>query len=283
MKSDRETAAWLDAAYVAPAGDFLEKIIRAVYSAIVRPGDLAIDCGAHKGLHTIPLSDIVGPSGRVLAVEALPDLAELLALHARSSGYTNIEVVPQAIGSREGKSTFFFVQGAPGFSGLQQRDLPPGAETTVLKIEVPVTTLDNLCATSGKHVRFVKMDLEGGEYHALQGAASLLRDHHPLVIFEDGGEPAAKLYGYTRDDWFALFKRADLVVFDLFGTPFTLAHWDCYRPWYAIAAARGSEDERFVRSDLRDLIRAAHRKLRWDLLNKRVRDQLKRARHWVAQ
>jgi hypothetical protein len=50
-------------------------------------------------------------------------------------------------------------------------------------------------------VRFVKMDLEGGEFHALQGATSILRDR-PLVILENGRESAANLYRYTSEHWF---------------------------------------------------------------------------------
>jgi hypothetical protein len=107
------------------------------------------------------------------------------------------------------------------------------------------------------------MDLEGGEYHALQGAASLLKDHRPLVVFENGRESAARLYGYTRDDWFALLERVDLVVFDLFGRTFVPEHWRLPNvPWYFIGATRGSDDERFVRFNLQELIRSEHGKWR---------------------
>jgi FkbM family methyltransferase len=274
LKSDQERTAWLQAQDTWPLGDFFEQIIRAIYTAILQPGDLTVDCGAHAGLHTIPMSGLVGPSGRVLAIEAIPEMAENLALHTRGSGQTNVEVVPKAIGSREGRATFSWVKGLPGHSGLRQRaDLPSCLETSVATIEVPITTLDGLLANSRHRVRFVKMDLEGGEYHALQGAASMLKDHRPLVVFENARESTARLYGYTRDDWFALFEGADLVVFDLFGRPFVPEHWHARDiPWYFIAAARGSDDERFVRLELGHLIRKAHR---WH--------QLKRARHRIRQ
>jgi FkbM family methyltransferase len=109
------------------------------------------------------MSDLVGPSGRVLAIEAIPELAERLAVRVRDSGQKNVEVVPKAISCREGRSAFCFVKGDPAYSGLQQRlDLPSGLETSVTTIEVPVTTLDHLLANNRRRVRFVKMDLEGG-------------------------------------------------------------------------------------------------------------------------
>lgn len=205
--SDRETTAWIRAANTEPLGEFYEQIIRAIYTGILQPGDLAIDCGAHRGLHTIPMSDLVGPSGRVLAIEAIAELAERLALRAKGNGHTNVEVVPEAIGSREGRATFSLVKDNPGYSGLRLRDdLPSGLETNVATIEVTVTTLDGL-----------------------------------------------------------------LVVFDLFGRPLLPEHWRFSIPWYCIAAARGSDDERFVRSDLQELIRTAHGKWRRERFNARHR------------
>jgi hypothetical protein len=62
VPSDRETTAWIRAANTKPLGEFYEQIIRAIYTAILQPGDLAIDCGANHGVHTIPMSDLVGSS-----------------------------------------------------------------------------------------------------------------------------------------------------------------------------------------------------------------------------
>jgi FkbM family methyltransferase len=284
FKSDRETRAWLAAArsWQGAGVDFLEQIISAIYSATLKPGDLAIDCGASAGLHTMPMSDLVGPSGRVVAIEAVPELAEDLALRVRTSGHTNVEVVGKAIGSREGEASFVVVKGDTSWSGLRQRhDLPPGAASTVVRIEVRVTTLDRLLVDSRQRIRFIKMDLEGGEYHALQGATSLLTNHRPLIVFENCGEPGAKLYDYTREDWFAVFERADLVVFDLFGTPLTFKHWAFHEPWYAIAAARGSDDERFVRSDLPGIIRTAYKSWRRERFRGRLRRAKQRIRQWI--
>ena len=166
---------------------FFEDIINAIYSAILKPGDLAVDCGANCGLHTFPMSKLVGPSGKVVAVEAIPDVAAGLA----QRGFPNIDVKATAIGAAAGRASFSVVRDDLGYSGLQQRrDLPGDLASSVDVIDVPVATLDSLLADRRQRVRFVKMDLEGGEFHALQGATSILRDR-PLVIFENGRESAA--------------------------------------------------------------------------------------------
>ena len=103
---DAERQAWMQAAHTGRLGDFFEDIIKAVYSAILRPGDLAVDCGASGGLHTVPVSELVGPSGRVVAVEAIPDLAAGLA----QRGFPNVDVKATAIGAAAGRASFSVVR-----------------------------------------------------------------------------------------------------------------------------------------------------------------------------
>ena len=249
---DAERQAWMQAAYIGQLGDFFEDIIRAIYSAILKPGDLAVDCGASVGIHTFAMSDVIGPSGRVVAIEAIPHLAAALA----QRGFPNADVKATAIGAAAGRASFSVVRDSSGYSGLQKRlDLPGDLAGSVDVIDVPVATLDSLLADRRQRVRFVKMDLEGGEFHALQGATSILRDR-PLVILENGRESAANLYRYTSEHWFGLFDTADFAVFDLFGRSFGRSDWRADGiPWYFIAAARGSADERFVQRRMPGLVR----------------------------
>lgn len=276
---DTERQAWLQAAHTGGLGAFFEDIINAIYSAILKPGDLAVDCGANCGYHTFPMSELVGPSGTVVAVEAIPDLAARLARR----GPPNIDVKAVAIGAAAGRASFSVVRDDMGYSGLQQRPgLPADLAGSLDVIDVPVATLDSLLADRRQLVRFVKMDLEGGEFHALQGSTSILRDR-PLVIFENGREGAANLYGYTSKDWFSLFDTADFAVFDLFGRPFCRNDWHTSgMPWYFIAAARGSADERFVQRRAHGLVRRLYWKKtirRWLRPRTRIRTAINAIRH----
>ena len=52
-------------------------------------------------------------------------------------------------------------------------------------IEVPVTTIDNLVAALGlPRVDYIKMDIEGAEREALQGARETLRQHRPRLMLD---------------------------------------------------------------------------------------------------
>jgi len=54
LKRDQERAAWLQAADTPLLeGDFFEQIIRAIYTAILQPGDLAVDVVAPERPDTV--------------------------------------------------------------------------------------------------------------------------------------------------------------------------------------------------------------------------------------
>src|SRR6516225_2425772 len=107
---DAERQAWMQDTHTGWLGDFFEEIINAIYSAILKPGDLAVDCGANRGRHTFPMSQLVGPSGRVVAVEAIPDLAAGLA----QRGFPNVDVKATAIGAATGRASFSLVRDGIG-------------------------------------------------------------------------------------------------------------------------------------------------------------------------
>ena len=48
-----------------------ENFMSFIYGLIVKEGDYVIDVGANHGYHTIPLSTLVGKTGKVIACEAI--------------------------------------------------------------------------------------------------------------------------------------------------------------------------------------------------------------------
>src|SRR5260370_40051383 len=50
-------------------GNIYERQTRAALRKLVSPGSLVLDIGANIGAHTLPLAQLVGPNGRVMALE----------------------------------------------------------------------------------------------------------------------------------------------------------------------------------------------------------------------
>jgi FkbM family methyltransferase len=181
-------------------------------------------------------------------VEPIPSLAAALERRAAAEGLVQLRVLPRALGAVAETRGFTWVTGGSGLSGLQRRAMPEHLTRTAEAIRVPVVRLDEVLADRTRRLAFVKLDLEGGELHALQGAVTLLREDRPLLAFENGRETAAALYGYTRHEWFGFFRRQGYAVFDILGRPFGLEDWERPNlPWYFVALPAGGEEEAWLR------------------------------------
>jgi FkbM family methyltransferase len=143
----------------------------------LRPGDHFVDVGANVGV----FSTLVGtriPGVRITAVEPFPpirgDLAANLALND-----LEITVVESAVSDTAGEATF----------EVLDRDvlnrLAPASGGAGTGITVPVTTLDDL--VGGDTPALIKIDVEGSELLVMKGAARLLADAAPVLLFEHAG------------------------------------------------------------------------------------------------
>jgi len=60
--------------------------------SVLEPGDTFADVGAHIGIYSLVASQLVGDTGRVLAVEAAPDTARQLTHHIEVNHARNVTV-----------------------------------------------------------------------------------------------------------------------------------------------------------------------------------------------
>lgn len=228
-----------------------EQVIRAIYTRRVKIGDTVVDGGANNGLHTLPLAEIVGTTGTVIAVEPAPETSTMLTHKVRHLGLSQVRIVQRALSNRGGSVEFSFVRNAPARSGIKETPCPFDVDREL--IEVDCVKLDELLIDVSDW-RFGKFDLEGGEFHALQGALRSIGNYRPLLIFERSIK-ATEWYGYTPREFFELFESLNYRVFDLFGEPITEEGWSKgHRPWYAIAVSIGSDDDNFVLKELPSIL-----------------------------
>jgi FkbM family methyltransferase len=226
-------------------GPLYEDIVLGLYAALLRPGDVAVDVGAHDGHHTFPMSSIVGPSGHVFAIEAIDDVyVKLLKYAARNNRY-NITAMNIAASDGEGEAAFTHYRKIPGYSGLLPSKLPHSAEelgeATVTVQRAPL----DLVIPRDRRVRFIKLDIEGGEYHAMLGARALITEHRPVMAFENGLERAAAQYGYTREDFFGFFNTLGYIPMFVSGHRLTHEYWErAKRPHFFELVAVPRELER---------------------------------------
>ena len=190
-----------------------EQAVEDFYTSILRPGDIAVDCGAHIGRHTLPMRKLVGATGHIYGFEPLP--LPFVALQNSLSGVPNVTLENCALGDRSGKSTFVHVPAFPEYSGFRERIYD--SETSNLhreEIEVTVKRLDEI--VPNERVRYIKVDAEGGDLIILRGAEGILRKSRPFVTFELGDNSIVN-YDYTSADYFDFFEKLGYRVRSILG------------------------------------------------------------------
>jgi FkbM family methyltransferase len=217
-----------------------ESLLERYYRFLLRSGDSAVDIGAHVGRHTAPIAEAVGPAGKVIAAEPLPEMARQL----RSFAAPNVEVVELACGARPlDRAAFTYVPDFPGFSGFRERVYP--AKATVKICQVEVTTLDALAQRLPRKPRYVKIDVEGAEYLVLLGGKDTLSAGRPIVSIESGAE-SLRDYEHTAADIFDFFELLNYVVMDIEGVRLTRKDFvvsnEIQRVWDYIAVPREEQE-----------------------------------------
>lgn len=151
------------------------------FTQLLAPGDTMIDIGANIGFFALIGASIVGDSGRVVAFEPDPIVADRARENASLNGMTNLAVVTSAVGAAPG--TLQLHRGGWDSEGSSLYLQEPDAPGDVL---VPVTTLDAWLETAGiDRVAVLKIDAEGAELDIIAGAGQLLsRNDAPAIIIE---------------------------------------------------------------------------------------------------
>jgi FkbM family methyltransferase len=203
----------------------VEGLIEHLYRHSINDNAIVIDVGAHTGRHTIPMADTV-PNGMVIAVEAMKDYADRLRTRLDELGKTNVRLEFAAVQNDPAKLTaeFEFIPERPGRSSIisATKDSPVNGQVQAFKVEmktVPASTLDRITiqqSVEPKNVRFIKLDIEGGEFRALQGAMRILQEGRPIIAMESAIR-APETYGYTLEEYFEFFKSINYTVLDIIG------------------------------------------------------------------
>lgn len=141
-------------------------------------GAVVYDIGANTGVTTYHLSQLVGPTGRVVAFEPDPTSYEMLGRNVLRHRLENVTTVQAAVSDRDGVAEFNAdaTLGAT-LSAVVNRN---GKTRTA---EVPTITLASAFNAYGVP-SFIKMDIEGAEIEALEAARPVLRQYRPRLAID---------------------------------------------------------------------------------------------------
>lgn len=169
---------------------------------LIKPGMLVLDIGAHIGYFTWLFSDLVGPSGKVIAFEPCPENYPLLLHNIKARRCHIVEPVCMALSDDIGEVKLFVSKGNSTHS--LNKELTQNQEGSV---SVRSTTVDAYMSDlKNPSVGFVKMDVEGVEPRVLAGMAETIRRNPELVMVIELNYKALEAGGRSAQELIAQLK-----------------------------------------------------------------------------
>ncbi len=170
-----------DTDYLGIYGEHFEPYTVEIFKRFCEEDSQIIDIGANIGLTTIALSDICS-RGKIAAIEPIPITFEYLKENIKNSRLNNITLHNFGLGNKE---ETVLMQGCNNFLAGAFVANRYQADKKHFTVTVPLHTLDNYFnSLSLNRVDFIKLDIEGYELFALEGAYQTLKKYKPIVYLE---------------------------------------------------------------------------------------------------
>ena len=158
-----------------------EPMVHEALRRTLGPGGVFVDIGSNIGYTALLAAGIVGPSGRVVALDAQRECAEATQTNARLNGLQQVQALHSAAGAASGEQEVIVTQ-----DSLWTRLASVGEHPLeVRRDRVAVTSVDDLARRLElPAIDVVKIDVEGAELDVLAGMARVLAEQRPFVIAE---------------------------------------------------------------------------------------------------
>lgn len=170
-----------------------------IVKKFVKKGMTVVDAGANIGYFTLLMARLVGRSGKVHAFEPGRENVELLKKNIALNSRENVIVNDMALSDKAGELNFYISASNP-----QDHRIIKDLREKRKSYKVKSITLNDYFKNS--KVDFIKMDIQGAELLALEGAMKIIARCKPLLIIEYWPYGIVQL-GRKPDELFAILEK----------------------------------------------------------------------------
>lgn len=171
----------------------------------LKPGDTFLDIGAGIGYHTIPASKFVGDKGEVISFEPDPNYFKLLQKNAKENGCNNVRLFQKAVSDRNGK-TKLYLYDKVGRNRIEEVNYFLADFEVRNYLEIESVKLDDFLRD--EKIDFIKMDIEGSGYLALEGMKSLIKKNPEIRMI-------AEMVDYKNLEFLSLLKELGFKIYEM--------------------------------------------------------------------
>jgi len=184
-----------------------EPDVSAFLARRLRPGDVFIDVGAHVGYHSLLSARIVGPSGKVVAVEASPRIFTRLKENLALNCADNVVALNVAASDSPGQVQVYAAtrRNTGETTIMRERQTLFGERGFRPEGVVPAAPLDAMVQSSDlARAKIVKLDVEGAEGPVLHRVLDRLSDYGEAeFLVELSGEGQLWFEAFEREGYHA--------------------------------------------------------------------------------
>ena len=146
-----------------------------------KDANVVFDVGANAGIYSLAALDIQ-PDATVHAFEPTPEIAARLRETAKLNGLDRLYVHEVAVSSENGSATLKRCRGELGTNEGMNFITPDLGDSGAERVQT--VCLDQFCQHLAiDHVDLLKLDIQGHEHSALEGAGHLIRAGRVGIIF----------------------------------------------------------------------------------------------------
>jgi len=158
-----------------------------LFEKVVKRGDVIVDMGANVGYFTLLSARLTGKDGKVFCFEPNPKNFEYLAKNIKLNNYTNVIAEQKAVSNVSGRIKLFNCPYDTGHHTINQAEgiesYRLGRGGNVSSMDIDAVTLDEYMVEKSDRVDVMKIDVEGAEALAFEGAKNILAKNRNVKIF----------------------------------------------------------------------------------------------------
>jgi len=174
----------------------------------VKRGDVVIDLGANIGYWTLFFAQLVGENGRVFAFEPEPSNFKILEKNVRINGYQNVVLIQKAASSITGRAKLYL-----SYESTDNRIYDTHDNRDFINIET--ITLDEYFRTFDREINFIKSNIQGADFAAIQGMSSLLKKSKNIKIMTEFSPYLLKPFNAEPEEFLKTLTDEGFNLYDI--------------------------------------------------------------------
>jgi FkbM family methyltransferase len=167
----------------------------------VKRGFVVVDIGANIGYYTLLFAMIVGDRGHVFAFEPDPTNFAFLRTNVERNGYDNVTLIQKAV-SDENRWVQLYLD---DYNKGDHRVYDSGDGRQFIWVES--MRLDDYLKNYDRRIDFIKMDIQGAEWRAVQGMTDILEKNQSIKVVTEFWPAGLNSAGIDPEEYLKLLAN----------------------------------------------------------------------------